>query len=362
MTMKSAKNKDLPIGLDIGTGAVKMAQLRRTEDGLALIEAAAVAIPHELRGNLSSRLDFIGQNIRDMLKTCNFRNRQCVFSIPAAETFVQHVKIPKLPAGEIEPAVRNELEGKLPYPIKQMITRHIIAGDLYGEGDPKQEIVVIAVAKDVMDAYLDMARYSRLDIIGVNIESCAVLECFARLFRRTADTARTILFLDMGASSTQVVLSHGNHLAFARNLQIGGDKLDEAVANGLKVSVDQASAMRSDLAKGGKNPQAENELYHLLDKPLDSLTNELTQCLRYYESVFRNQHVERAIFVGGQAHDKRFCQTLAQRLNLPAQVGDPLALVERVNGAGISIGLDRREPQPNWAVAVGLSLGANTAA
>ena len=88
----------------------------------------------------------------------------------------------------------------------------------------------------------------------------------------------------------------------------------------------------------------------------------MTQCLRYYESVFRHRTVERAIFVGGQAYDKRLCQSLAQRLNVPAQIGDPLVRVKRSPGAGARLNFDWRQPQPAWAVAVGLSLGPTVAA
>jgi Tfp pilus assembly PilM family ATPase len=92
------------------------------------------------------------------------------------------------------------------------------------------------------------------------------------------------------------------------------------------------------------------------------MTDELTQCLRYYESVFRNQGVERAIFLGGQAMDKRLCQLIAQRLNVPAQIGDPLVRIGSAAAGGSDLGIDRREPQPRWAVAVGLSLGSGQAA
>jgi Tfp pilus assembly PilM family ATPase len=95
---------------------------------------------------------------------------------------------------------------------------------------------------------------------------------------------------------------------------------------------------------------------------LDSLADELTQCVRYYDSVFHNQGIERAIFLGGQANDKRLCQTIAQRLNLPAQIGDPLVRIGSTQAGDLNAGLDRREPQPRWAVAVGLSLGALEAA
>ena len=106
----------------------------------------------------------------------------------------------------------------------------------------------------------------------------------------------------------------------------------------------------------------ELEIHGHMGDVLDALGDELTQCVRYYESVFRNQNIERAIFLGGQASDKRLCQAIAQRLNLPAQIGDPLVRIESLNADGAVAALDRREPQPRWAVAVGLSLGGSQAA
>jgi len=63
------------------------------------------------------------------------------------------------------------------------------------------------------------------------------------------------------------------------------------------------------------------------------------------------------IFVGGQAHNNRLCQRIAERLNLPAQVGDPMAGLLRAAPSGWSAELDVRKPNPSWAVAVGLGLG-----
>jgi hypothetical protein len=38
-------------------------------------------------------------------------------------------------------------------------------------------------------------------------------------------------------------------------------------------------------------------------------------------------------------------------------VGDPLARMGRISEIGPETGIDRRHPQPSWAVALGLSLG-----
>jgi type IV pilus assembly protein PilM len=362
MTLRMVIGKTLPIGMDIGTSTVKLVQMRQAQDNIELLAAGSCEIPVECRKDPDQRMDFLLKNVRTILKSNRFKGRHCIFSLPAEATVVQHLRLPKGTPQDTQALVESELQGKLPYPVSDAVVRYIVAGEMVGEGEVKQEIIAVASARAVLEAYLQMTRRAGLDVVGVNIEPCAIVECFSRLFRRSSDAGRTILFIDMGASTTQVVLSHGDQVAFARNLFAAGDQLDRAVADGLKVSLDQARQMRLQLMKGKQDTSAEDALYHLLDAPLDSLADELTQCLRYYESVFRNQGVERAIFLGGQANDTRLCQAIARRLNLPAQVGDPLARVKRVEGAGLAIGLDRRGPHPSWAVAVGLSLGATLAA
>jgi len=68
--------------------------------------------------------------------------------------------------------------------------------------------------------------------------------------------------------------------------------------------------------------------------------------------------LERAIFLGGQAYDKRLCQALARQLALPAQIGDPLAGIPREPDA-LAPGVTSADGSlPDWAVAAGLSLGS----
>jgi len=363
MALKIVRGKNLPIGVDLGTSVVKMVQLRQTGEEYKLLAAGSEAIPHLPREDLTQRLDFLSGAIRRTLKTGGFVGRKCVLAIPADATFVHHIKVPHVPANRFHEALLNELQGKLPYSIEDAIVRHLVAGKVGGEGgDAKQEVIVISASRALVEEYLAVSRRARLDVVGINVEPCAIIECFARLFSRASDAERTILFVDMGAASTQVVFSHGEKLVFARNLSTGGDALDNAVAEGVDIPLEQARDLRRDLSKHSKDGLAENELYDLLEAPLNGIAGELVKCLQYYESIFRNRPVERAIFLGGQAHDKKLCQLLAKRLNLPAQIGDPLVRVGRPRESGQAISLDQREPQPDWAVAVGLCIGATKAA
>ncbi|MCK4276683.1 MAG: type IV pilus assembly protein PilM [Phycisphaerae bacterium] len=369
MKVKIPAGKTLPIGVDIGTSCVKLAQLRVAEDTFDLLAAASVPIPRACHDNQSEYFRFLSDSIRNTLSSEAFKGRQCILSLPAKETFVRHIKLPNLRPEEIPQALVGEFTGKLPYPVENAILRHVIAGEIYDDGETKQEVIVVATHRQTAESYLAMARRAKLEVVALNIESCAIIECFSRLFNRAADSARTTLFVDLGAASTQAVLAHGNRIAFARNLKRGSQQLDNAFAKQVHMPPEEAYQLRQKLMSRFIDPQAEeelpitqDELYSMLGEELDALADELTQCLRYYESVFRNRNIERAIFVGGQARDRRLCQAIAQRLNLPAQIGDPLLRFGCVEGAGATMGLQRNEPCPALAVAVGLSLGTSRAA
>lgn len=362
MGLEIKKLKNLPIGVDLGSSSIKMAQLRRSSKTLELLATGCAEIPRECRDDRKRRLEFQSESIRGILKAEGFKGREAILSLPAAVTFLQPVRIPIVPKKEIDLAVENELRGKLPYPVADAVIRHILAGTVYPDGKDMQERIVVATPRSDLDAHLAMAQRGGLGVIGANVEACAIVECFARVFRRATDESSVTLFVDIGAASTQVALAHSHKIVFGSNLPVGGENLDETVAEALHIPVEQAHHIRLDTLTENADTAAEDELFGLLEDKIAELGHKITQCVRYYESVFRDRPIGRVVFTGGQAHDKRLCQSIAKCLHLPAQVGDPLAGIKRVYQTGGALGLDTRQPNPSWAVAVGLSLGATLAA
>jgi type IV pilus assembly protein PilM len=153
------------------------------------------------------------------------------------------------------------------------------------------------------------------------------------------------------------VVAQAGKLVFARNLAFGAAQIDKAAEAALKLPASEVAELRRRFEQAETPPPEAEALYQAIAPELDAAGVEITKCLRYYDTVFPSHNIERAIFLGGQACDRAVCQQLAQRLNLPAQIGDPLARI-----GGTAEGLDRRRLQPAWAVAVGLSLSVETPA
>jgi len=365
MDLRTGRSKILPIGVDLGYTRVRMAQIRSSIQGLELQAATSVEIPPDYREDLPRRLDFQADQIRLLLKDRGFHKRRAILSIPAAAVLLQPIRVPASPATTMDEVVRTKARDLLPFPEQEAVLQHFLADTVHRDQTTVEERIVVAIRRQDLEPYLAMAHRAGLDLMGINVEACAVAECFARLFRRAIDSERVTLLVDVGAASTQVVMTRGRRMVFGRNLTVGGLVLDKAVAQAMKVTPPQAQRVRREMAgesRGGVTDAAQDDLYRLLGNKIEEITDEISRCLHYCESAFRRQTIERVLFLGGEANNKRLCTSIASRLNLAAQVGDPMVGIRRPPGADLRTGADLRPTCPDWAVAIGLSLGAEIAA
>jgi type IV pilus assembly protein PilM len=307
-----------------------------------------IRIPEQLRGNQTDRLDFISKKIQRLLRSGQFKGRKCVLAIPAESSFVRHIRIPHMEADKIEPAIHQALQGELPYSVQEAVVRHILAGEIHQNGETFLEVIVVAVPLGAMDAYLNMTNHAGLEVVAVSVEPVAIVECFTSLFPLGETDQQSVLFVDFGSQSTQLVISRGRKVAFARNIAYGAEELEQAYSAGLGISREKIQAMREDLLAGRDSGLSGQTVARWAQPWLRSVSDDIERSLRYYEHVFQQSGVDRVVFTGGQARDEWLCRSLAEHLHLPAQIGNPLL--------GLAATRANSSSCPGLAVGMGLSL------
>lgn len=423
-----------PIGVDFGSDCLRLAQVQFSGTEHRLIAAASADVPGHVRHDPAARLAFFVETTRDLLAQGSFRGRQAILSLPASLMYIQHLRVPRMDEDAIKKALPWEARGKLPIDPSHALLRHLVAGEVYHDTDPKLELIVMAAGRELVEQLLAAAAKARLDVVGMNVEPKAVIDCFSHVYRRKTDQDVTNCFIDIGCCATRAVIARGRQVLFARSIPIGGDHLNRATAAALKISFEEAKMLRIQLCaqqptldehrerqavRASAEPQpaaapqtasaeqatgAADNTFALLGaaiarserrsqsagssdlpvdassaeravranatetqqaraveqacrEPLNKLVEELDLCRRYYEATFPNRPVERLIFIGGESRHRPLCQHVARELGVAAQVGDPMVRMGRISEIGIESGIDRRQPQPGWAVAIGLSMG-----
>ncbi len=237
-----------PIGVDFGTQSLKMAQVSVENGEPRLIAAARADVPSNVRNDPQARLSFFVQTVRDLLAQGNFRGRQAVLALPASSMHIQHLRLPRMDDEATRKALPWEARGKLPIDPSQALLRHLIAGEIYHEQDPRNEVILMAAARDTVNQFLDAANRARLTVIGMSVEPLAIVHCFGHIYRRKNDAEIISCFIDLGASATRAIIARGSQVMFARVIPVGGHHFDRATADAMKISLEDAQMLRARLS------------------------------------------------------------------------------------------------------------------
>ena len=401
----SGKSGDArPIGVDFGTDSLKLAQVAMVDGEPKLIAAASIEVPGHVRHSVAARMAFFMESVRDLLLQGNFQGRQVVLALPAASMLIQHLRLPKMDDATLKKTLPWEVRGKLPIDPSAALLQHLVAGEVYHESESRNEIIVLAAARDLINQFLAAADKAKLDVVGMTVEPVAITTCFSHLHVRKEDAAAVTCYVDIGTNSSRAVIAQGSKILFARSIKVGAEHLTRAVANNLKINIDEARVLRLKSASAKVDVDLDESAVCTSDdgdksedfsfgavsdseastavktdrrakkinvdqvstatvmdacrEPLTQMVTELNLCRRYFESTFPNLPVDRLIFVGGQANDRMICHHIAHELSLAAQVGDPMVRLGRSATISDESTFDPTRPQPAWAVAIGLSLGS----
>jgi type IV pilus assembly protein PilM len=283
----------------------------------------------------------------------NFRGREAVFCLRAGDLFVQNLRVPKAEGAELARLVHGEAAGRMPFPGEEAELRFLEAADVRHGDAVRREVIVMACHRPAVTRILAIAGQLGLTPTAIDIEPSALLRCYGRQFRRAEDHERRIVLVNVGASNTVVLIAQGQAPMFVKYLDVGGRHLDEAVARNLRMSLADATALRrhnGDRRADQRDEEITGGISESIRPVLERLVNELGMCVRYHSVTFRGQSISKVILGGGEA-----CETvaewIAERLDLPCELGEPLRDIEAPRLGGRS---------SQWDIAAGLALRSPT--
>jgi type IV pilus assembly protein PilM len=351
-----------PIGLDLGAGSIKMLQFADQDGGPAVIAAAHYQAPSSKDdpGRRNAALEY---TIAEALQRHRFCGRDVVTALSCREFQMKSIRLPRMPPEEKASAIQFEAQDRFDIEADGQQIRHLTAGEVRHGNELKEEIIVFAAMREVVDARVRMLEALKLRPVAIDIAPCAVARSFFRFLRRAEDVKVVNVFLDVGRRGTSIVLTRGLELSFLKMVNIGGEHFNDAVAQALSISQDEAADLRIRIIRQtcsrrtGDQPTVPEEIQAAVTdavRPLiERISREVQLCLRYFAVTFRGQQPQSLTLVGGEAHAPSLIRTIGEDIDVPCTIGNPLRGITRIGPIG---GLDQRSLQPAWAVACGLAL------
>jgi type IV pilus assembly protein PilM len=352
--------RPLPIGLDIGTTAIRLLQLCGTPRDLRVQEAAKFTIPQDVKAEPQARRRFIVETLHGAVRRGRFRGREAVMALPPSGLAARNIRLPQMNAEELTAAVNWEAQNKFPFDTATAIIQFLRAGEVRQGDRTLDEIILLAAPRAEVEGVIQMVSEAGLSLVSLDAEPCAIFRGFERFLQRREDVDVVTALVDLGAQ-TRVIVARGRQIEFLKTIPLGGAALNRAVAECLDVPVVEAEGLRRRLSsRQDRDPedtaadQVARTVADAIRSHLEDLANEIGLCLRYHSVTFRAARPETILFCGGEAHNPDLIASLGERLGIGARVGEPLRGVKTDHLGPI---LDRRHGGlSEWATAMGLSL------
>lgn len=308
------RNTDF-FGLDIGTTALRVAQLRGTGPVKVLDRYGQVA----LQGNLAvsdarADRDNLAKAIHELIKQVGITTENVAVNLPSARVFTQISDWDRMPPAELTKSIRYQAESIIPTPLAKSKLDWLVIGN--SPVDPKKvEVLLSSVANDFVEARLDMLESIGLNTIAFEPDSMAL----ARAIIPTGAPAPQMV-LDMGNSTTDLVIAMGGIPRLIRSISVGGQAIVRAAVQAL--SIEPAQAEQFVFKFGLGRDKLESQVYNAIIGTVEVMIGEVEKSIKFFQNRYPNTKLERIIVTGGASILPEFPLYLANRFGISVEIGN----------------------------------------
>jgi type IV pilus assembly protein PilM len=341
------------VGLDIGSSAIKLVQLKESKGRYFLQKFGVKPLEPEVivDGTVMDEGRVVSA-IRELFDETNVKNRHVAISISGHAVIVKKISLPPMPDEELEGQVRLAAEQYIPFDINEVnIDFHVLPPDPSGEGHADMSVILVAAKKDKINELTELVKGAGLIPMIMDVDAFAIENMHAINYPLNHD--ETTALVNLGASVMNVNIIRGGVSLFTRDIPLGGNRYTEAIQREMGVSYEEAEESKK---KERKSESTGISLTSVIDSVNGEVASEIARTVDYFKTSATNAELDRVLVCGGVAHVKGLVQQLGDRMHATVEVANPFGEID-VSGSDLDSNA-LAELAPLAAVGVGLALRA----
>ncbi|WP_241975166.1 MULTISPECIES: type IV pilus assembly protein PilM [unclassified Cryobacterium] len=342
------------VGIDIGTSVLRAVEV--SDPGSArptLVRCHVVELPF---GAVNSgevlELNTVAAALKRLWSAGGFKSKNVVLGMGNQRVLARDLSVPKMGLDRIRQSLPFEVQEMLPIPVADALLDFYPISESEGPNGPMVNGLLIAAVKSAVLANVKATQLAGLTTVDVDLIPFAL----SRVMVTRPLIPGTVALVDIGGSTTSVVIAVDGVPQFVRIIATGGIDITQALEAELKSDFDQAEGMKRALglatgAVSESDKRAVEVIYRIASEQLTSLRN----TINYFANTRPTEPVRQIVLSGGGAQLQGLPEALAEMTRTSVVVGDPFATV------GIARTIDASQLRlsgSTFAVALGLALGS----
>lgn len=333
-------------GLDIGTTAVRIVQLRGSGPSKQLLKYVASPIDSTIAiSDAASDQQKIAQIIRDLINNSQISTRNVAVGIPSSKVFTTTVDIDRLSPVELAKTIHLQADSLIPTPLTESKIDWAVIGDS-PKDKTKQEILLTSVPNEYIERQLDMLESIGLNVIAFEPDNLALARALT-----APDATNPQVVLDVGHKTTDLVITMNGAPRLTRSIPAGSEAiLRSAVQN---LGIDQKQAEQFVFKFGLNKTKLEGQIYQSIIGTIDLIVGEIEKSIKFFQGRYLDTPLDRIIVTGNAAGLPEFPLYIANKTGLKVEIGNTWRnvsypqsqqneLLAVSNSFGVAIGLAER--------------------
>ena len=341
------------VGLDIGSSAIKLVQLKESKGRYILQKFGVKPLePEVIVDGMVMDEGRVVSAIRELFDETGVQNKQVAVSISGHAVIVKKISLPPLPDEELEGQVKLAAEQYIPFDINEVnIDFHVLPADLSGDKQVDMAVILVAAKKDKINELTELVKGAGLTPMVMDVDAFAIENMHAINYPMAQD--ETTALINIGASVMNVNIIRGGASLFTRDIPLGGNRYTEAIQRELGMSYEEAEESKK--VKQGRD-SGTGALSNVMNNMNGEVASEIARTVDYFKTSAANAELDRVLVCGGGAQAKGLIQQLGDRMQIPVELVDPFSEID-VTGSDMDPDL-LADLAPSAAVGVGLALRA----
>jgi type IV pilus assembly protein PilM len=338
------------VGLDIGTGAVRAAELEFGSGPPKLVAFGQVGLPPEaiIDGEVKD-IPAVADAIRRLWHNGRFASDSVVVGIAGLRVITRELDLPWVPDNEVESAVRFQSEEVIPFPVdKTILSTQVLGDNKADDGAVTRRVLVAAAHRELVDGVVAAVEQAGLNVQGVDLVSSALVRALADS-SHPSDEPEAIV--SVGSGLTVVVVHQEGRPQFVRTIGTGGSEATAAIGAALDLPHADAEVIKLRLGEGSAQAQAAE---YAVQQSIQGLVGEIRSSIQYFASLPGRAPIVRVLVTGGGSLLRGFIPQLQAQVRIPVKAVSPLA---RLDVSALDLDADQAASiDPVLAAPIGLAL------